>query len=126
MRVLLIVYDNDSYIHWFPQGLAYIATALRNAGHEVEIYNQDRYHYPESHLTDYLTRSPFDVVGLGVIGGYYQYRKLLKISEAVNRVPNRPYYILGGHGPSPEPEFYLKKARADAIVIGEGEITIIK
>jgi len=21
MRVLLVVYDNDSYIHWFPQGL---------------------------------------------------------------------------------------------------------
>lgn len=42
MKVLLIAYDNDSYIHWFPLGLAYIASALRNAGHNVVIYNQDQ------------------------------------------------------------------------------------
>ncbi len=125
MKVLLIVYDNDSYIHWFPQGLAYIAAALRNAGHEITIYNQDQYHYPESHLKDYLTHHHFDVVGVSVIAGYYQYRKLLKISEAVNSVPDRPLYIIGGHGPAPEPEYFLKKTRADVVVIGEGEITAV-
>ena len=123
MKVLLVVYDNDSYIHWFPQGLAYIASALRNAGHDVVIYNQDQYHYPEAHFTDYLTHNRFDVVGVSVIAGYYQYQKLLKISEAINRVPNRPYYMIGGHGPSPEPEYFLKKTNADVVVIGEGEIT---
>ena len=35
MRVLLVVYDNDSYIHWFPQGLASVAAVLRDSGHEV-------------------------------------------------------------------------------------------
>jgi len=45
MKILLVVYDNDSYIHWFPQGLAYIAAIMRNTGHEVEIYNQDLHHY---------------------------------------------------------------------------------
>jgi anaerobic magnesium-protoporphyrin IX monomethyl ester cyclase len=33
MRILLVVYDNDSYIHWFPQGLAYIAAVLLREGH---------------------------------------------------------------------------------------------
>jgi anaerobic magnesium-protoporphyrin IX monomethyl ester cyclase len=122
---LLIAYDNDSYIHEFPLGIAYIASALRNAGHEVEIYDQDKFHYPESHLVDYLTRHHFDVVGLGIVGGYYPYHKLMKISEAINRVPNHPIYILGGHGPSPEPEYFLKKTGADVIVIGEGEITVV-
>ncbi len=116
MQVLLIAYDNDSYIHEFPMGLAYIASALRNAGHNVMIYNQDQFHYPESHLVAYLTNNHFDVVGLGIIGGYYQYQKLLKISEAIDSVPNRPLYILGGHGPAPE---------ADVIVIGEGDMTIV-
>jgi radical SAM superfamily enzyme YgiQ (UPF0313 family) len=125
MKVLLIVYDNDSYIHSFSPGNAYIAAVLRNAGHQVEIYSQDQFHYPESHLTDYLTHNRFDVVGFGIIGGYYQYRKLLSISEAINRVPNRPIYILGGHGPSPEPEYFLKKTNADVIVIGEGETTVV-
>lgn len=125
MKVLLVVYDNDSYIHGFPVGTAYIAAVLRRAGHDVAIYSQDRFHYHDEHLTDYLDSNKFDVIGLGIIAGYYQYRKLLKISEAINRSENRPFYIIGGHGPSPEPEFFIKKTRADAVVIGEGEETVI-
>ncbi|MEW6614448.1 MAG: radical SAM protein [Thermodesulfobacteriota bacterium] len=126
MRILLVVYDNESYIHWFPQGLAYIASVLLKEGYQVEIYNQDKFHYPDEHLTEFLDNNKFDIVGVGVIAGYYQYRKLLKISEAINRSKNRPFYIIGGHGPSPEPEYFLKKTSADAAVIGEGEITIIE
>lgn len=126
MRILLVVYDNDSHIHWFPQGLAYIAAVLLKNGYEVEIYNQDLHHYPDEHLTEYLDKNKFDVIGVSIIGGYYQYRKLLKISEAINKSKQRPFYIIGGHGPSPEPEFFIRKTNADAIVIGEGELTIIE
>jgi len=126
MRVLLVVYDNGSYIHWFPQGLAYLAAVMENRGCEVHVYNQDLHHYPEEHLTAFLDRNRYDVVGVGVIAGYYQYRKLLKISEAINRSNQRPFYVLGGHGPSPAPEFFLRKTQADAVVIGEGEITILE
>jgi len=125
MRVLLIVYDNDAYIHWFPLGTAYIAAVLRNAGHDVTIYNQDQYHWGESHLQAYLDANRFDVVGIGVIAGYYQYRKLLKISQAINASRHRPFYVIAGHGPSPEPRFFLRKTGADAVVIGEGEQTIV-
>ena len=126
VRVLLVVYDNDQYMHWFPQGLAYIAAVLLREGYEVEIYNQDVHHYPESHLLHYLDTKKFDAIGLGFIAGYYQYKKALKISEAINRSRNRPFYIIGGHGPTPEPEYFLKKTGADAIVMGEGEITIVE
>jgi len=126
VRILLVVYDNDSYIHWFPQGLAYIAAVLKQEGHDVEIYNQDVHHYPEEHLTQYLDKNSFDVVGFSFIAGYYQYRKALKISDAINRVKKRPFYIIGGHGPAPEPEFFLNKTHADAVVIGEGEVTILE
>jgi anaerobic magnesium-protoporphyrin IX monomethyl ester cyclase len=126
MRVLLVVYDNGSYIGFFPQGLAYIASALRNAGHEVVIYSQDLHHYPDAHLTAYLDENDFDMVGVSVIAGYYQYRKLLSLSEAINRSKNRPFYVIGGHGPSPEPEYFLRKTQADAVVVGEGEITVVE
>src|SRR3990167_3392365 len=109
LKVLLVVYDNESYIHQFPLGLGYIGAVLEREGYDVEIYNQDMYHYPEEHLTGYLDKNKFDFIGISVIAGYYQYRKLLKISEAINKSRQRPYYILGGHGPSPEPEFFLKK-----------------
>ncbi len=127
MRILLVVYDNDSYIHWFPQGLAYIAAVLQNSGYEVEIYNQDFHHYSDEHLTKYLDNNPFDIIGVSIIAGYYQYKKLLSISKAIENSKQRPeHYILGGHGPAPEPEYFLKKTGADAVVIGEGEGTVLE
>jgi len=126
MRILLVAYDNDLSLHGFPMGLAYIAASLLKRGCHVEIYNQDKHHYPEEHLTYYLNKNRFDIIGVSFIAGYYQYRKILKISEAINNSKQRPYYIIGGHGPTPEPEFFLKKTQADIVVMGEGEETIIE
>lgn len=126
MRILLVVYDNDAFIHQLPIGLLYIAAVLKNNGYEVVVYNQDLHHYPDSHLTEYLDKNKFDIICLSVIGGYYQYRKLLSISAAINTSKNRPFYVIGGHGPSPEPEYFFKKSNADAIVIGEGEESILE
>lgn len=126
MRVLLVAYDNDSHISWFPQGLAYIAAVLSKEGYSVEIYNQDQHHYPDSHLTDFLDNNKFDVIGLSFIAGYYQYKKAVALSAAINKSKNRPFFIIGGHGPSPEPEFFLQRTGADAAVIGEGEVTVLE
>jgi radical SAM superfamily enzyme YgiQ (UPF0313 family) len=126
MRILLVVYDNDSHMHEAPLGLMYIAAVLKKQGIDIEIYNQDLQHYPDSHLTDYLNANKFDVVGISIIGGYYQYRKLLSLSEAISKSKNRPCYVIGGHGPAPEPEYFFKKTGADVIVIGEGEETVIE
>ncbi|MFH0959751.1 MAG: radical SAM protein [Pseudomonadota bacterium] len=126
MKILLVVYDNESYIHYFPIGLAHIAAVLQKEGYKVDIYNQDKEHYPDDHLTYFLDNNHYDLVGVSVIGGYYQYRKLLRLSRAINNSKNRPYYIIGGHGPSPEPEYFLKKTQADTIVMGEGEVTIVE
>ena len=30
MKILMVVYDNDSYISWFPQGLAYLAELVKS------------------------------------------------------------------------------------------------
>jgi len=125
MKILLVVYDNGSHISYFPLGTAYIASACRNSGHEVKIFSQDVYHWPEEYLTSLLDRERFDVVGIGIVGGYYQYAKLLKLSQAIHASKQKPFYVIGGHGPSPEPEYFLKKTGADAIVIGEGEATIV-
>ncbi len=127
MRILLVVYDNDSYIHWFPLGLSYIAAVLIKNGHEVEIYNQDIHHYPEAHLTEFLDKNKFDVIGASVIAGYYQYKKILSIANAINRSKNRPdCFMIGGHGPTPEPEYFLNKTGADFVIMGEGEETVIE
>jgi len=126
MRICLVVYDNASYIHWFPIGLAYIAAVLEKAGVEVEIYNQDVHHWPDAHLTEYLDNNHFDVVGYSTIGGYYQYQKIQSVAAAINAAKDRPFFILGGHGPTPEPEFFMRKTGADLVIMGEGEETILE
>lgn len=127
MKILLIVYDNESHIHLFPIGTGHIASVLRERGHEVVVYNQDVYHSSEEHLTKYLDNNNFDVVGLGFIAGYWQYRKVLSISRAIAASDNRPdYYVLAGHGPTPEPEYFLEKTKADIVVMGEGEETVLE
>lgn len=125
-KILLVAYDNGSYIHWFPQGLAYIASFLIRAGHEVDIYQQDTNHYQDEHITKYLDKNKYDVVAVGMCGGYYQYKKLLSISKAINASKQRPFFIIGGHLVSPEPEYFLKKTGAEAVVIGEGEETVVE
>lgn len=125
MRILLITYDNESLIQWFPQGVAYITATLLKHGHEVDIYEQDIHHYSEEHLTQTLDNEHYDMVGLSFIGGYYEYRKAIKISDAINASKQRPLYVIGGFGPSPDPKYFLKKMNADVVVMGEGENTII-
>lgn len=121
----MIVYDNDSYIHIFPMGVAALAAVLEKE-HEVDILHQDVERYPDSYITEYLDNHEFDMVGLSFTGGYYQYRKAVSISQAVNRSRKRPFYVLGGHGPSPEPAFFMRKTGADAVCIGEGEETVLE
>lgn len=125
MKVLLINYDNESLVQWFPQANAYLAATLLKNGHSVEIYSQDIHHYPETHLTTYLDNNKFDMVGLSFIGGYYEYKKVIQISNAINESKQRPFFVLGGFGPSPDPKYFLNKLKADAIVMGEGEVTLI-
>lgn len=106
-------------------GVGYLVSAARRAGHQVEIYDQNIYHFPEDHLVEHLKNNRYDVIGVGLIAGYYQYRKLLKLSEAINKIPNRPFFVLGGHISAPDPEYFLKKTKADAVVIGEAEVSFI-
>lgn len=126
MKILMVVYDNESHVSHFPIGLAYLASVCRNLGHEVSVYQQDVYHYPDEHLTEYLNNNDFDAVMIGIIGGYYQYRKLLALSKAINNSKNRKNfkYLIGGHGPSSDPEYFLRKTNADFVCIGEGELTV--
>lgn len=123
MRVLMVVYDNDSYMHWFPQGLAYIAAVLREDGHEVEVWSQDFHHYPDAALKDFLDENRFDAVCTSFIAGYYQYQRLKGLSAAINASKHRPFFVIGGHGPTPEPEYFMSITGADCVVCGEGEIT---
>ena len=125
-KVLFVVYDNGSYDNEFPMGVGALSAVLKQKGHEISFWNQDIHHYPDDSLTDYLDKNKFDVVIMSLIAGYYQYQKMKNLSKAINRSKHRPFYMMGGYGPTPEPEFFLKKSGCDVVCMGEGEITIQK
>ncbi len=125
MKVLLVVYDNGSWISYFPLGMAYLASACRNAGHQVTVFHQDVYHYSDEELTHFIDQNDFDFVGIGSCGGYYQYHKVGALCKAVRRAAPKTFLALGGHLVSPEPEYFLRKFKCDAVCIGEGEVTVV-
>ena len=125
-KVLFVVYDNGSFDHVFPMGLGALGAILKRDGHDITVWNQDMHHWPDDQLRIYLDENKFDVVIFSLIAGYYQYQKMKSLSKAINNSKNRPYYIMGGYGPTPEPEFFLKKSGCDVVCLGEGEVTISK
>ena len=126
LRVLFVVYDNGSYDHVFPMGIGALSAILQRDGHDFEIWNQDMHHWPDDDLRIYLDENKFDVVVFSLIAGYYQYQKMKSLSKAINNSKQRPFYVMGGYGPTPEPEFFIKKSGCDAVCMGEGEVTISK
>ncbi len=126
MKILFVMYDNESARNHMPVGSCYVAGYARMHGYDdITYYSQDVYHYPEEHLTSYLSENKFDVVAVGFVAGYYQYMKVLRICEAINSAKNRPFTVLGGNGPTPEPAFFMEKTGADAVVMGEGELPFL-
>ena len=126
LKVLFVVYDNGSYDHVFPMGVGAIAGVLKRDGHEFSVWNQDMHHWPDDNLRTHLDENKFDVVVISLIAGYYQYQKMKNLSKAINNSKNRPFYIMGGYGPTPEPEFFIRKSGCDVVCMGEGEVTISK
>lgn len=122
LKILFIVYDNESNTNPVPLGMLYIASYIRKHGfNDITFYNQDVFHYPEEHLTDYLNKNHFDVIGIGFVAGYWQHKKIIKIVEAIKKSTSKACIVLGGQGPSPIPEFYLRLTGVDFIISGEGE-----
>ena len=121
-----------------PIGLAYIASAAREAGHSVCVIDG-----PGSDPRNYFDFKGFrirglsnerliariprevEVIGLGcMFTSHWIYVREL-IRDIREQFPNA-FIIMGGEHPTGFPEFSLQQAPLDAVVIGEGEETIVQ
>jgi anaerobic magnesium-protoporphyrin IX monomethyl ester cyclase len=126
MKILFLNYDNEGAHNPLPMGACYVAAYLKKHGYtDIQYYSQDIFHYPEEHLTEFLSKNKFDLISIGFVAGYFQHNKIIKICKAINKAKNRPFIVLAGHGPTPIPEFYLEVTGADAVLIGEGELPLL-
>lgn len=123
-KVLFVIHDVYQDDNDFPLGPAYLASVLLKRGVDVEIYNQDIFHYANDHLAEYLDDHEFDVIGLGFLAARYK-ETIEPLCKTINDHKRDAWLVLGGHGVSAIPKYILEQTQADIAVIGEGENTIV-
>jgi radical SAM superfamily enzyme YgiQ (UPF0313 family) len=127
MKVLLIqpphFYGGTSYepTH-FPLGLAYIASSLVRAGHQVEVLDIWAHQYVQDEvLYQISTKCDSDIVGITALSTQYKYIKWLV--ENIKRYLDVKI-IIGGPLATHSSQIVLNHTASDICVLGEGDITI--
>jgi len=123
-KVLFIVHDVYQDDNRFPFGPAYLASILRDNGHEAQIYSQDVFHYSNEELAEFLDNNDFDMIGLGFLAARYA-ETVRPLAKVINQHKKNAKFVLGGHGVTPIPEYILNDTKADIAALGEAENTII-
>lgn len=105
-----------------PFGALYIASALRSAGHHVQMLNVDVERIGMPEVMKRLHSFSPDIVGItGIVSTIYKYIK--EISQIIKKELPGIKIILGG-SISAAAEIVLKNTVIDVVVKGEGEVTI--
>ncbi len=103
-----------------PLGLSYIASVLRDNGHDVQLIDSNAFKLSYAGIEELVRNSSFDIAGLtGLITQFGQVKKIASIIKKISGAT----VILGGGLASAAPEVVLKKTDVDIAVIGEGEET---
>lgn len=125
-KVLFIIHDNYQDDNSFPLGMAYLAAVLRKQGVEVKICCQDIFHYSNDEMAElFLKNENYDLIGVGFMAARFR-ETILGLCETINKFKKKSWLVLGGHGPTPIPEYVLEKTQADIVALGEAEETIIE
>jgi anaerobic magnesium-protoporphyrin IX monomethyl ester cyclase len=121
MEIILINYDNGSRWPVLPQNLFHLYSCIEDiGGHDISILDFNFSRIPPYEV---LHQEEPGVVALGFISGYWPHQEALKIAEVIKNHPNRDsiHFVIGGHGPSADPLYYLEKLGADAVFTGSAD-----
>ena len=122
-----------------PIGLAYIASAIRESGHEVVVIDgpgsapRNYYNYKDLVRVRGLTQdqiiesipSDAQVIGLGcMFTSHWVYVR--ELIERIHSTFPDALLVMGGEHVTGFPEFSLEESPLDCVVLGEGEETIVE
>ena len=120
-----------------PIGLAYIAAAIREEGHDVTVVDGPgsaprNYHIFKDEIRvrgltqeQIIERIPSDVqvIGLGcMFTSHWMYVR--ELVSKIRKLFPKAFLLMGGEHVTGFPEFSLEQAPLDCLVMGEGEETI--
>lgn len=133
MRVLLVSANREHLPDpIFPLGLAYIAAAVSQAGHEIDVADLCFGRHPLKELRAQVAHFQPDVIGLSlrnVDNAAYpltvDYLALHReVVDALNEASSAPV-VLGGSGFSILPRAYMHELNGDWGIVGEGERSFV-
>ena len=144
-----IVFLNPPWLYKLPEadrasnilGLLYLASVARSHGHEVQVIDALRAHLDQAMPFDYggrrfyrmgltfdeiIHRIPEDVDVIAIGAPFTNlFRVIEDLTAALKRGRPRARLILGGGLPSAVPDLCQRLPNVDALVIGEGEVTLL-
>jgi len=124
-KILFVVHDVYQDDNYFPSGIGYLAAVLKKNGSDVEIFSQDVFHFSNNELALFLKKKQFDIIGLGFLAARFR-ETVQELCKVISNNKGDAWFVLGGHGPSPIPEYILDNTNADIVAIGEAEDTIVE
>lgn len=126
MRVTLVYprYGEENHSLYFPFGLAYIASSLREAGHDVTVVDMEGDSLSTDRALGMITDSSPGMVAFG--GMVTRYRYVRRLARQVRKELPEVFLAAGNSGASTVPGLYLRSCGLDAVVLGEGERTSIE
>ncbi len=109
---------------YLPVGLAYVLTAVRDAGHEVELLDIGLEDHSDAEVEAFLEQDRWDVVLSGSIVTHYKWMKWL--TTAIRQRAPRATIVVGNSVAGSVPDLFLAHSAADVVVVGEGEGTTLE
>lgn len=122
MRVLLLEPNYDAHVIHPPLGLGYLASFLRQKGHQVSIFDGT---LEKASVKDFVQAvksfSP-ELIGISVLTrGHHKTKEII---SAIKKKHLTIPIVIGGPQFTAAPKEVLENLKADFGVIGEGEITL--
>ncbi len=106
---------------YFPLGLLYLASYVREAGHEVTIFD-GTFAADESAFVEQLATDRPDIVGISAL----MPTRDMAITLAGIASEHGAVVAFGGPDPTADPGFYLQHESIDLVVHHEGEQTMVR
>jgi len=105
-----------------PLGIAYIAAVLRKNGHNVKIVDFEVEKYSQEILTRILNNFRPRLIGISCRTASYNSAK--QLVGLIKKIDTNIFVVLGGHHVTAFPEGSILDTGCDAVVRGEGEMTM--
>ena len=112
---------------FYPLGIGYIAAALKEAGHEVQVYDlqYDKVvgRYGDHRIEEIVRSNHYDVLCAG--GVFFSLDSLIALTRISKEIRPEAPIIAGGSFCTSIPEVIFSNVPIDFLIIGEGETTVV-